>query len=87
MTIGEEIKKHRKASGLTQKQLADLIGVEPQTIGKYETGIIECPPLEKLFRMREAMNADFSFLDKTAWFKQNQLEPIARKPWRILAEE
>lgn len=35
-TIGERIKKLRKAKGLTQEQLAEIIGVERSSVGKYE---------------------------------------------------
>ena len=35
---GKLISKLRKEKGLTQKQLADIIGVVPKTISKWETG-------------------------------------------------
>ena len=37
MSIGQNIKKYRKAKGLTQRELADLIGVSVQAISKWET--------------------------------------------------
>ena len=39
MTTGELIKRARKKSGLTQKQLGEKIGVSGAMIGQYETGI------------------------------------------------
>lgn len=36
MSIGENIKIHRKNQGLTQKQLADKIGVSEITVRRYE---------------------------------------------------
>ena len=36
--IGELIKKIRKEKGYTQSDLADIIGVSPKTISKWETG-------------------------------------------------
>ena len=36
MSIGENIKIHRKNKGLTQKQLADKIGVSEITVRRYE---------------------------------------------------
>ena len=36
MSIGENIKIHRKYKGLTQKQLADKIGVSEITVRRYE---------------------------------------------------
>lgn len=38
MTIGESIKKHRKAKGLWQKELADAMGVQQCQISHWETG-------------------------------------------------
>lgn len=37
MSIGENIRKYRKASGFTQRELAELIGVSVQAISKWET--------------------------------------------------
>lgn len=37
-TMGEFIKVTRKAKGMTQKELADRIGVSDKTISKWETG-------------------------------------------------
>ena len=37
MSIGENIKKYRKEKGLTQRALADLIGVSVQAVSKWET--------------------------------------------------
>ena len=39
MAIGDQIKFYRKKSGLTQSQLAELVGVSPQAVSKWETGI------------------------------------------------
>ena len=36
MTIGERIKQARKAKGLKQKELAEKIGMTPQSICRYE---------------------------------------------------
>ena len=38
MNISENIKKYRKMKGLTQKELADAIGVSVQAISKWECG-------------------------------------------------
>ena len=38
MKISENIKKYRKMKGMTQKQLADAIGVSVQAISKWECG-------------------------------------------------
>jgi transcriptional regulator with XRE-family HTH domain len=38
ITLGERITKLRKARGITQAQLADILGVSQQTIQAYEVG-------------------------------------------------
>lgn len=38
MTLAEKIKNLRKSKKITQEQLAQIIGVERSSIGKYETG-------------------------------------------------
>ena len=37
MSIGQNIKKYRKEKGLTQRELADRIGVSVQAVSKWET--------------------------------------------------
>ncbi len=39
MTIGERIKALRKEKGITQKELADRLGVSASMVGQYETGV------------------------------------------------
>ncbi len=37
--LGNNIKQHRKSRMLTQEQLAELVGVQPQTIRALESGL------------------------------------------------
>lgn len=50
MTIGEKIKYCRQQLGITQTQLAELTGIHPVSIRKYETNKMQplAPQLEKL---------------------------------------
>ncbi len=61
MTIGETIKKIRKASGTTQKELAAITGIDDATIRKYESGRLNPKPatLEKLAK---GLNVDVNVL-------------------------
>ena len=56
MTTGELIQQRRKAKGLTQKQLAEMLGVAEITIRQYETNKRE-PKIDKLSRIADALGA------------------------------
>lgn len=49
--IGERIKELRKQKSLTQKELAEALGVDRSSIGKYETGTL--PSSEVVLKMAE----------------------------------
>lgn len=40
METGEKIKTLRKAQGITQKEMAEIIGVSTQTVAAYERNIV-----------------------------------------------
>lgn len=48
--IVNRVKKLRTAAGMTQKALADQLGVTVPTVSKWELGQ-RTPELEKIFRM------------------------------------
>ena len=52
MNIGIKIKKYRELNKMTQKDVAEILEVEPGTISKYENGTIE-PNIESLKRLAE----------------------------------
>ncbi|MCK4620684.1 MAG: helix-turn-helix transcriptional regulator [Desulfuromonadales bacterium] len=57
MTIGEKIKKARKAAGLTGADLAELISVSPALIGKIEQdGQKFGPSPETVVKIADALN-------------------------------
>lgn len=39
LSIGEKISIFRKRKGISRKQLAEILGVSPQTISNYENGV------------------------------------------------
>lgn len=51
--IGLNIKYFRKAQGLTQKELAEKIGVSWEMISRYETG--KSSPLDRIHQIAEAL--------------------------------
>ncbi len=59
--LGARIKDIRLKQGLSQKQLADLIGVTPSTISQVEKNIIY-PSLPALFRLAESLSVDTAAL-------------------------
>ena len=50
MEIGKNLKKYRENSQMTQKEIAEILNVEPATISKYESGILE-PKIESLKKL------------------------------------
>lgn len=48
--VGRNMQKRRQALGLTQSQLAEMLGVEMETVSRYERGIVapSFPQLEKV---------------------------------------
>ena len=54
-SLGEKIVLYRKMRGLTQKELARQLGIDPGTLGKWERG--ESKPLGKfLSKIRGTLN-------------------------------
>lgn len=52
MELGKKIKKYREDNGMTQKDIAEILEVEPGTVSKYESGMIE-PNIESIKRLSE----------------------------------
>ena len=55
MSIGNKIKEYRELNKMTQKDIAEILEVEPGTISKYESEMIE-PNIESLKRLAETFN-------------------------------
>lgn len=55
MKVGNKIKEYRELNKMTQKDIAEILGVEPATISKYEAGTIE-PNIESLKKLSETFN-------------------------------
>lgn len=50
VTVGKNIQAGRKRKGLTQNQLAQELGVEVETVSRYERGVVSpsFPQIEKI---------------------------------------
>lgn len=63
MEIGNKIKVYRELNKMTQKDIAEILEVEPGTVSKYESGTIE-PNIESLKRLAETFNITIDELIK-----------------------
>ena len=61
MTTGERIRFFRKQRKLTQAQLADMTGIHPVSIRKYEINLMQ-PQLEQIQRIADALNININAL-------------------------
>lgn len=55
MALAEKIKQIRERNGMTQKQVAELMGISQQAYGQYESGSRK-PKSETLQRIAQALN-------------------------------
>ena len=62
MTTGEKIKFRRKEIGFSAEKVADIIGVSPATIYRYEKGDIEKVPGDVLFSIAKALHTTPAYL-------------------------
>lgn len=61
LPIGGNMKKVRKSKGLTQKELAELMGVSLKTIERYERGLIQ-PRIDVVKKLSETLSIPISLL-------------------------
>lgn len=59
--VGARLRAARRAAGLTQKQLADALGVESITVSRWERGVT-APSLERLRRVAQITGTTVSDL-------------------------
>lgn len=61
-TVGENIKKHRKAQGLSVVELAEMVGMTEGAIRHYESGI-RTPGEEQLEKVARALDVSPKMLE------------------------
>ena len=62
MTTGERMKYRRKEMGLSAEKLADILGISPATIYRYENGDIEKVPGDRLAPIAAALHTTPAYL-------------------------
>lgn len=63
--LQERLRETRKRAGLTQKMLAERLGVSRQTISKWEYGLA-VPDADQLIQLADILNVDILyFLEKS----------------------
>lgn len=76
--IGEIIKEARKSHGLTQKQLAEIVGCATGTIQQYELGKRQ-PRLEQITKIAIVLEIQFhELLDYSSFPSDNDLNNVIR---------
>ncbi|WP_322005603.1 helix-turn-helix domain-containing protein [Paraburkholderia tropica] len=53
--LGKAIARERSALGLTQEELAQAIGVQQETISRFERGVV-LPPLQRLIQLADVFD-------------------------------
>lgn len=61
MSIGERIGELRKSAGLSQGQLADLLGVTRQAVSKWENDL-SSPDTIKLIKLSDVLDTEVEYL-------------------------
>ena len=83
MEINEKLKKYRENRNMTQKEISEILGVEPATISKYESGLIE-PSLTSIKLLAKTFDVSLDELlkDENDSFDVNNINL-----WEILKEQ
>ena len=64
MELGKKIKQLRYRSGLTQEQLAEHLGISPQSVSKWETAVT-MPDISLLPALAEELGVSIDELFKS----------------------
>lgn len=85
--FNEKLKAARKQKGLSQTELGKLLGVQAQTIGRWETGKIE-PNLETINKLCEILNIPlYSLISKDVDCQLNYEEAFIVNKFRELNDD
>ena len=73
--LGEKIKKYREEKKMTQVEVAEVLGVKPATISKYEAGTLE-PNIESLKKLAELFGISVDELLKEDEFDVSKINVL-----------
>lgn len=59
--VGERIKEVRKATGVTQEELAEILGVSHATVGRYEHGETDIT-VKRMWKIADALGCSMCYL-------------------------
>lgn len=86
MNIGENIKKIRKLKGLTQRELADKMGIKQQSFAQYEQAE-KIPKLDTLKKIADALDVSIYDLQGVSWMnKAAELNRTHKEKTQVLLD-
>ncbi len=85
--FSEQLKIARKQKGLSQAELGKLLGVQAQTVGRWENGKSK-PNLEKINKLCEILNIPlYSLISKDVDYQLNYEEAFIVNKFRELNDD
>lgn len=89
MSIGENIKRVRKAKGFTQAKLAAKMGIPYQQISQYERGLVE-PKFKTVCKIADALNAcitDFYDDSEISAMSEEKTDKVIEHDYSVMEKE
>jgi transcriptional regulator with XRE-family HTH domain len=80
LSLGERIRKHREAAGLSLRTLASKAGVDVANVSRLESGDATQPKPETVTRLAEALGIDASELLTAAGYTTNAADALPTLP-------
>lgn len=83
--VGSALALQRRSRGLSQQQVGEAIGVEPETISRMETGVIS-PSLKRLYQLSAVLDCSLEALLGGASAQPQDLLLALSKPLSVLTD-
>ena len=84
MSLGSRLKMARKAARLTQKALANMVGVTASAIANYETGV-SYPNEDILINLMNKLNIDANYLYADDIIKSDNIYFLSPEEERLIS--